>query len=418
MGDIPKTARCELSDTYDKARLKNDEYDVCLEDNPSVPISDDLVEVIPGTKTQIEDGAGTWYANGFQWRGAKNEEIFSTYDYVVAMGSEYTSRYPPGSLIRITIPETGKSVIAKVIDRKPRGESLDMSKAVAYALGGYKLLARGRCNPVIEAVRIKPASGASSDGYMVSGYRKGSGFDAGGIEKQYRQNVFFRLGHWKYHESKKNIDAYLRKNEAAFAAYWNLSRYLKDNVPEYNGWPRPHLTIVHQFDYNPKTKTTKNTTYLQLRFGPFHSEHEEILFYKNIKPLVDDKTLPELTEVGERWPSPFNVRIHRDDRFVSEPPAVFSAFDNWKNCVVKLLSLPYPAPVAKQRIANAFDIDPGCIQIEIPYGWSKRPYLVLGGAACFKSEKEVLNFLKDLLPVYVRTVEQCGESDSDTLIAR
>jgi rare lipoprotein A (peptidoglycan hydrolase) len=74
----------------------------------------------------------TWYGPGFHGRRTASGERFNQHAMTLA------SRHLPfGTLVRITNPKNGKSVVGRVNDRGPfrRGYGVDLSKAMARRIG-------------------------------------------------------------------------------------------------------------------------------------------------------------------------------------------------------------------------------------------------------------------------------------------
>ncbi len=74
----------------------------------------------------------SWYGDKFHGRPTASGEIFNMYDYTAAH-----KELPFGTRLRITNPETGRSVEVKVNDRGPyvRGRDIDLSYAAARKIG-------------------------------------------------------------------------------------------------------------------------------------------------------------------------------------------------------------------------------------------------------------------------------------------
>ena len=401
-------SKCTFTKTYSSVNLSRVHYDACLEDNPFSPIDVNAVAIIPHTSTIIksskkEKSRATWYAKGFQWCNTRNATIFNTYDYVVAIGKGLEKKYLPGSLILVTNLKNGKSVVARVTDKKPRSESIDLSKAVAFGLGGYGALQEGRLNVRIDAVKLISPKWEHTSAYMKV---KKSFVPKSTMSSQFKSNVFFRLGEWhfnnKHHYGKKYLK-YVGANKEAFKALLTLSRFLQSNVEGYDGWPSPKLVVVHKYKYNPKTKRTEENLFLQLRIGSFQSEEQEIRIYNAVKKLVSSGKMQELTEMSEAWPRPFASRVwHKDGfQFSGINASCDPASSAWKKCAIKVYSPSYPSAVAKNRIAQAFKLPKGCISIEVPKKHGA-PVIDLSAQLCFSNKKGFLHFMAKLLPSYLK----------------
>lgn len=77
----------------------------------------------------------SWYGEKFHGRPTASGEIFNMFDYTAAHKS-----LPFGTRLRITYPETGRSVVVKINDRGPfvRGRDIDLSYAAARRIGLVK----------------------------------------------------------------------------------------------------------------------------------------------------------------------------------------------------------------------------------------------------------------------------------------
>lgn len=88
-------------------------------------------------ETQIGRGSASYYAARFQGRRTASGEMFDNR----AMTAAHRT-LPFGTLVRVTNPATGASVVVRITDRGPftRGRMIDVSRAAAEELG---LIARG-----------------------------------------------------------------------------------------------------------------------------------------------------------------------------------------------------------------------------------------------------------------------------------
>ena len=86
---------------------------------------------------QLGTGGASYYAAKFQGRRTASGEAFDNGALTAAHRS-----LPFGSMVRVTNPANGKSVVVRINDRGPfhAGRVLDMSRAAAERLG---LIARG-----------------------------------------------------------------------------------------------------------------------------------------------------------------------------------------------------------------------------------------------------------------------------------
>lgn len=88
-------------------------------------------------ETALGSGSASYYASKFNGRRTASGEVFDN----GAMTAAHRS-LPFGSLVRVTNPATGASVVVRINDRGPftRGRMIDVSRAAAEELG---LIARG-----------------------------------------------------------------------------------------------------------------------------------------------------------------------------------------------------------------------------------------------------------------------------------
>lgn len=90
----------------------------------------------------------SWYGPGFHGRKTANGEKFDQMSYTAAHKS---LRF--GTLLRITNPKNGKSIVVRINDRGPyiEGRDLDLSKAAAHELG---LMRKGVARLKVEELKI------------------------------------------------------------------------------------------------------------------------------------------------------------------------------------------------------------------------------------------------------------------------
>jgi rare lipoprotein A len=90
----------------------------------------------------------SWYGPGFHGRKTANGEKFDQMSYTAAHKS---LRF--GTLLRITNPKNGKSIVVRINDRGPyiEGRDLDISKAAAHELG---LMRKGVARLKVEELKI------------------------------------------------------------------------------------------------------------------------------------------------------------------------------------------------------------------------------------------------------------------------
>lgn len=90
----------------------------------------------------------SWYGPGFHGRKTANGEKFDQMSYTAAHKS---LRF--GTLLKVTNPKNGKSIVVRINDRGPyiEGRDLDLSKAAAQELG---LMRRGVARLKVEELKI------------------------------------------------------------------------------------------------------------------------------------------------------------------------------------------------------------------------------------------------------------------------
>lgn len=90
----------------------------------------------------------SWYGPGFHGKLTANGEI---YDQMSLTAAHKSLKF--GTLLKVTNPRNGKSVIVRINDRGPyiEGRDLDLSKAAAKELG---LMRRGVARMKVEEIRV------------------------------------------------------------------------------------------------------------------------------------------------------------------------------------------------------------------------------------------------------------------------
>ena len=96
--------------------------------------------------TSLGRGSASYYASKFHGRRTASGEAFDN----GAMTAAHRT-LPFGSLVRVTNPATGASVIVRINDRGPfsRGRLIDVSRAAAEELG---MIARGHATVELELI--------------------------------------------------------------------------------------------------------------------------------------------------------------------------------------------------------------------------------------------------------------------------
>ncbi len=133
-------------------------YVINDDDVPTLPTTDaneisletNLPNFDPSLVDYIDLGTmkASWYGPGFHGRKTANGEKFDQMSYTAAHKS---LRF--GTLLRITNPKNGKSIVVRINDRGPyiEGRDLDISKAAAHELG---LMRKGVARLKVEELKI------------------------------------------------------------------------------------------------------------------------------------------------------------------------------------------------------------------------------------------------------------------------
>ena len=100
------------------------------------------------TLTEMGNMKSSWYGPGFHGKMTANGEI---YDQMSLTAAHKSLKF--GTLLKVTNPRNGKSVVVRINDRGPyiEGRDLDLSKAAAIELG---LMRRGVARMKIEKIRV------------------------------------------------------------------------------------------------------------------------------------------------------------------------------------------------------------------------------------------------------------------------
>ncbi|MFM7403053.1 MAG: septal ring lytic transglycosylase RlpA family protein [Erythrobacter sp.] len=112
---------------------------------PAAPIADEPAPSAP-QETVLGRGSASYYAAKFHGRRTASGERFDN----AAMTAAHRT-LPFGTLVRVTNPANGRSVVVRINDRGPftRGRMIDVSRAAAERLG---MVARGHAT--VELARI------------------------------------------------------------------------------------------------------------------------------------------------------------------------------------------------------------------------------------------------------------------------
>ena len=98
----------------------------------STPLTYDAKNYRVDTKTKPQVGNASYYAKCFHGRRTSSGEMCDTRLYTAAHRT-----WPFGTIVRVTMVKTGKSVLVKINDRGPHTKSrvIDLSVAAAKQLG-------------------------------------------------------------------------------------------------------------------------------------------------------------------------------------------------------------------------------------------------------------------------------------------
>lgn len=100
------------------------------------------------TLNEMGSMKASWYGPGFHGRKTANGEV---YDQMSLTAAHKSLKF--GTLLKVTNPRNGKSVVVRINDRGPyiEGRDLDLSKAAALELG---LMRRGVARMKVEEIRV------------------------------------------------------------------------------------------------------------------------------------------------------------------------------------------------------------------------------------------------------------------------
>lgn len=119
-------------------------------DAEEISLETKLPNVDPKIVDYVDLGTmkASWYGPGFHGRKTANGEKFDQMSYTAAHKS---LRF--GTLLKITNPKNGKSIVVRINDRGPyiEGRDLDLSKAAALELG---LMRKGVARLKVEELKI------------------------------------------------------------------------------------------------------------------------------------------------------------------------------------------------------------------------------------------------------------------------
>ena len=105
-------------------------------------------------ETVIENGTATWYGGQHVGRMTSSGEVFSATELTAAH-----PYLPLGARVRVTLDDTGSSVVVRINDRQPSHgrRIIDLSREAASRLG---MLARGAAPVTVTSVEGSPADAA------------------------------------------------------------------------------------------------------------------------------------------------------------------------------------------------------------------------------------------------------------------
>jgi rare lipoprotein A len=142
------------------------------------------IEVPPDAKPLlVETGIASWYGAPYHNRRGSNGEIYDMH----AMTAAHRT-LPLGSIVRVTNPANGNSVIVRITDRGPfiAGRIIDLSKAAADKIG---LVRKGTAEVRVEVLKTPaPIEAGGRWAVQIGGFEKeGAARDlAGHLSHRYR----------------------------------------------------------------------------------------------------------------------------------------------------------------------------------------------------------------------------------------
>jgi rare lipoprotein A len=128
----------------------------------------DAMAVPPGTKPLlVESGIASWYGAPYHHRHASNGEIYDMH----AMTAAHRT-LPLGSIVRVTSPANGNSVVVRITDRGPfiNGRIIDLSQAAAREIG---LIQKGTAQVRVEVLKTpSPLTGGGRWALQIGGFEQ------------------------------------------------------------------------------------------------------------------------------------------------------------------------------------------------------------------------------------------------------
>jgi rare lipoprotein A len=104
--------------------------------------------IVPAQLDAAETGLATWYGTHHDGRRTSSGEIFHQDGMTAA-----SSRLPLGTRVRVTLRETGDSVVVRINDHMGGRALIDLSRGAAKQIGLY---ARGRGVVMVEPTDEEP----------------------------------------------------------------------------------------------------------------------------------------------------------------------------------------------------------------------------------------------------------------------
>lgn len=134
----PATDQPAVGPATDENIDESTDESFALLDEPVQPVLPDhavditAIEPAPPTATPLGRGVASYYGRRFHGRQTANGESFDMNQFTAAHRT-----LPFGSLVRVTNPRNGRSVVVRINDRGPfvRGRTIDLSRAAAEEIG-------------------------------------------------------------------------------------------------------------------------------------------------------------------------------------------------------------------------------------------------------------------------------------------
>jgi rare lipoprotein A len=128
----------------------------------------EILEVPPDAKPLlVETGIASWYGAPYHNRRGSNGEIYNMH----AMTAAHRT-LPLGSIVRVTNPANGASVMVRITDRGPfiAGRIIDLSQAAAKQIG---LIQRGTATVRVEVFKAPaPIEGGGKWAVQIGGFEQ------------------------------------------------------------------------------------------------------------------------------------------------------------------------------------------------------------------------------------------------------